>query len=121
MHERERDSLRIVRDSFFLWPLRGGNAPAEVLQFGFGHVHGEGMDRGVVSRRARSGNSNCFSVGGHDRFLCFGATYRTARIVVVKWRRGVPVHLQLPSWMLGSVWVAHWTRPYASTLRYAMI
>ena len=75
LHQRERDALRIVRDGLFLGPLRGGNAPAEVLKLGLGHVDGEGADRGIFSRLARGGrlgNGNCFSVGGHGRFLCPG-------------------------------------------------
>ena len=62
LHQRERDALRIVRDGLFLGPLRGGNAPAEVLKSGLGHVDGEGADRW--------GDGNCFSVGNHGRFLC---------------------------------------------------
>ena len=82
LHQRERDALRIVRDGLFLRPLCGGDAPAQVLKFGLGHVNGEGADRVVfsrVTRRERLGNRNFFSVRGHGHFLCWMLGRRMAR------------------------------------------
>src|SRR5262249_18266085 len=55
LHGRQRHALRLVGDSLLLGPLRGRNAPSKVIELGLGGVEGEGADRLVFGRLARSG------------------------------------------------------------------
>src|SRR5271169_3869782 len=69
-HCRKLHALRLICDSLLFGPLRGRNAPAKLIELGLRYADGEGADRGIFRRLARSGcrgDNDCVGIGA-----CYG-------------------------------------------------